>query len=71
MIKNFKDGVINVLVINNLVEEIIDVRTNLLVCLEPNKTVLKFSDPRFHQGADKCFFVLTKGTEYNVSNEYI
>ncbi|XP_065218767.1 uncharacterized protein Fancm [Planococcus citri] len=64
VVQNFNGGVINILAVNNLVEEISDLKANLIISLEPSKPLLRFSDPRFYRGPDKCFFVLTKGNEY-------
>lgn len=55
------------LVISSLTNQITELSTSLIICLEPNKNILKCADPRFYKGADKCSFILTKGAEENVS----
>ncbi|XKL66266.1 hypothetical protein PGB90_009686 [Kerria lacca] len=64
VLKNFVNGIINVLVISNVTEEIIKLKTDLLISLQPIKSLIKLSDPRFYEGPQKCIFILTKGSEY-------
>lgn len=52
--------------ISNVTEEIIKLKTDLLISLQPIKSLIKLSDPRFYEGPQKCIFILTKGSEYAV-----
>lgn len=66
IMKNFEEGVINVLVVSSLVEEAMDVKSSLLISLEPNKAIFKLADARFIEGPEKCLFILTRGNESTV-----
>lgn len=44
-----------------------EIRSSIVISLEPLKPLFKLSDPRFQKTAEKCLFIVTKGSEENVS----
>ena len=60
------EGVISVLVLSNVVDEVLEVEASLIISLDPCRNLMKTSDPRFFKGTPECLFVVTRGTELNV-----
>lgn len=66
IVKHFLEGVISVLVLSNLVDEVLEIEASLIISLDPCKTLLKTSDARFFKGTAECLFILTNGVESRV-----